>query len=109
MPHDSSATVFRVDKFIVPAPVLSAFVDQMHQIQRTLRTLPGCLRAMVLTQTGGAGEFNALTVVEWANDDAVAAAQQTVQKKFAEDGFDPKAFVQSLGVRGDLGVYAQSL
>jgi quinol monooxygenase YgiN len=103
--HNLSATVFRVDKFIVPAPVLSTFVDQMQQIQRTLRTLPGCLRATVLTQTGGTGEFNALTLVEWENDDAVAAAQQTVQKKFAEEGFDPKGFVQRLGVRSDLGLY----
>ena len=103
--HNSSATVFRVDKFIVPAPVLGAFVDQMQQIQRTLRNLPGCLRATVLTQTGGAGEFNALTVVEWENDEAVAAAQQIVQKKFTEEGFDPKTFVQSLGARSDLGLY----
>jgi len=108
MPHDSSATVFRIDKFIVPAAVLNVFVDQMHRIQNTLRTLPGCLRAMVLTQTGGPGEFNALTVVEWANDEAVAAAQQAVQKKFAEDGFDPKTFVQGLGVRSDLAMYAQA-
>lgn len=101
----SSAPVFRVDKFVVPADVLPAFVAQMQRVQHTLRTLPGCLRAHVLNQTGGAGEFNVVTLVEWASADAVASAAALVKQKFAQEGFDPVAFTKNAGVRSDLGFY----
>lgn len=101
----SSAPVFRIDKFVVPAHTLAAFIAQMQRVQQTLRTLPGCLRAHVLNQTGGAGEFNVVTLVEWANAEAVAAAAVSVKKKFADEGFDPVAFTKSAGVRSDQGFY----
>lgn len=101
----SSAPVFRIDKFVVPAETLAAFIAQMQRVQQTLRTLPGCLRAHVLNQTGGAGEFNVVTLVEWANAEAVAAAAVSVKKKFADEGFDPVAFTKNAGVRSDLGFY----
>jgi heme-degrading monooxygenase HmoA len=109
MPNESttssSATVFRIDKFVVPTEVIPSFVAQMQRVQQTLRTLPGCLRNQVLTQTDGPGEFNVITLVEWASEQAVAAAQVAVKKKFAQEGFDPVAFVQQNGVRADLGFY----
>lgn len=109
MPNESnavsSAPVFRIDKFVVPAETLAAFIAQMQRVQQTLRTLPGCLRAHVLNQTGGAGEFNVVTLVEWANAEAVAAAAASVKKKFADEGFDPVAFTKNAGVRSDLGFY----
>lgn len=108
MSQHSATSVFRVDKFVVPAGALATFVEQMQHIQRLLRTQPGCVRATVLKQTGGSGEFNVLTLVEWESDAAVAAAQEAVQQKFAQEGFDPKAFAQGLGARSDLGFYAQA-
>lgn len=102
---DTLTAVFRIDKFMVPADALSAFIEKMTQIQSTLRTLPGCLRVLTLKQTGGAGEFNVVTFVEWANAGAVRNATSTMQKKFADDGFDPALFTKSLKVRGDLGFY----
>jgi heme-degrading monooxygenase HmoA len=100
-----SATVFRIDKFVVPTEAMPSFVAQMQRVQQTLRTLPGCLRNQVLTQTGGPGEFNVITLVEWASEQAVAAAQVSVKKKFAQEGFDPVEFVRKSGVRADLGFY----
>ncbi|MET0350255.1 MAG: antibiotic biosynthesis monooxygenase [Rhizobacter sp.] len=110
MPNDfathSSATVFRIDKFVVPTEVRPAFIAQMQRIQETLRTLPGCQRTLVLEQTGGAGEFNVLTLVEWANEEAVASASAFVKQKFADEGFDPVAFTRNAVVRSDQGFYA---
>ena len=77
----------------------------MQRVQQTLRTLPGCLRDHVLTQTGGPGEFNVITLLEWANEQAVSAAQVFVKKKFAKEGFDPVEFMKRNGVRADLGFY----
>ncbi|MGF6346509.1 antibiotic biosynthesis monooxygenase [Variovorax sp. W2I14] len=104
-PSSPSASVFRIDKFVVPAEVVPSFVAQMQRVQQTLHTLPGCLRNHVLTQTGGSGEFNVITLVEWASEQAVAAAQAVVKKKFLDEGFDPVAFVAQNGVRADMGFY----
>ncbi|ABE43323.1 antibiotic biosynthesis monooxygenase [Polaromonas sp. JS666] len=106
-PANASAPVFRVDKFQVPAESLTPFIDQIQHVQRTLGTLPGCRQKHVLTQTGGPSEFNVVTIVEWANAQALAAAQAVVQKQLAEEGFDLASFRQKLNVRGDSGFYSQ--
>jgi heme-degrading monooxygenase HmoA len=100
-----SGPVFRIDKFVVPAEARPEFIAQMQRIQQTLRTWPGCQRTYVLDQTGGSGEFNVVTLVEWASEQAVASAAEFVKKKFAEEGFDPVAFTKNAGVRSDQGFY----
>jgi hypothetical protein len=105
MPTDTTPT-FRIDKFIVPAEVLARFVAKMQEIQRTLRTLPGCVRTHVLTQIGGAGEFNIVTLVEWASAEAIQNAAAVMKAKFAAEGFAPAEFAKQLGVKSDLGIYA---
>ena len=97
--------VLRIDKFAVPPESLDTFVNQMKRIQRTLRTLAGCQRTMVLTQSGGDSGFNVVTLVEWADDAAVAAAGKYMQRWFAREGFTPAAFARELNVRTDLGFY----
>ena len=100
--------VFRVDKFIVPTDALPAFIERMQHIQQSVRALPGCRRDLLLTQTGGAGEFNVLRWIEWTDVQAIADAQAVMQKQFAEEGFDPTAFfVQKLGARADMGLYRE--
>lgn len=102
------ASLHRIDKFVVPHDVVPAFVAQMQRIQQTLRSLPGCLRQMVLTQAGGPGEFNVITLVEWESAEAVAQAQRIVQRQFAEEDFDPAEFVRAHGIRADLGFYERA-
>lgn len=97
--------VFRVDKFAVPTQAQSAFMAQVQRVDQALSTLPGCRQNLVLTQVGGDGELHVVTLVEWASAESMAAAKAFMQKKYAEAGFDPQAFMQRLGVRADLGVY----
>ncbi len=104
----TSASVFRIDKFVVPSQSLPAFVERIRHVQRMLETLPGCLQKHVLTQTGDASEFDVVTVVEWASADAVASAQAVMQKQLASEGFDLQAFRKKLGVRGDSGLYHEA-
>lgn len=103
-----STPLFRVDKFAVPAASLSAFLARLHSVDRLLATQPGCRQNLVLTHTEGSGEFNVVTVVEWATAEAMARAKATMQAHYAADGFDPPAFMKSLGVRGDLSVYRRA-
>ena len=65
-------------------------------------------RNLVLTQSEGPGEFNVVTIVEWASVEAMAQAKATMQAHYESEGFDPPAFMKSLGVRGDLSVYSRA-
>ena len=100
-----STSLFRVDKFAVPAASLTAFLERVHNVDRLLATQPGCIQNIVLTQTEGSGEFNVVTIVEWASAEAMALAKETMQAHYASEGFNPPVFMKSLGVRGDLSVY----
>jgi heme-degrading monooxygenase HmoA len=103
----SRSPVFRVDRFAVPAQARFAFMEQVQRVDQALSTLPGCRQNLVLTQAGGSGELDVVTLVEWASAKAMAAAKAFMQGKYAEEGFDPQAFMQRLGVRADLGVYGR--
>lgn len=109
VPSTSADTpVFRVDKFVVPPDALPAFMARVQRIRRLLDTLPGCTQNLVLTQTAGPGEFNVVTVVEWASSQVLSEAKSTVDAHYAREGFDPHAFMQGLGVRADLALYAST-
>ena len=103
-----STSLFRVDKFAVPPASLSAFLARVHIVDRLLAKQPGCRQNLVLTQSEGSGEFNVVTIVEWASAEVMAQAKATMQAHYASEGFDPPAFMKSLGVRGDLSVYSRA-
>lgn len=101
----SAQPIYRIDRFNVPAHALQAFMERVRHTQRTLDELPGCRQNLVLTQPDLAGEFNVMTVVEWSDESHLAAAKTVMQKRYAEERFDPAAFMQGLGIKADLGVY----
>jgi len=98
-------SVYRIDRFNVPANALPAFMERLRITQRALDPLPGCRQNLVLAQPDIAGEFNVITVVEWSDEAHMAAAKAAMQARYASERFDPAAFMQSLGVQADLGVY----
>ncbi|WP_034299382.1 antibiotic biosynthesis monooxygenase [Herbaspirillum sp. RV1423] len=98
-------SIFRINRFAVPAASLDIFSRQLAYVHGIFSDLPGLLQQYILTQAGGAAEFNVVTFLEWENADAMAAAHEVVQKTFAADGFDPKKMVDELGIRTDQGFY----
>ncbi|MGO4390239.1 antibiotic biosynthesis monooxygenase [Variovorax sp. M-6] len=105
MANQVSGSVYRIDKFAVPQDVVAVFLERLRWVDRALGAMPGCRQNLVLTQVGDTSEFNVATVVEWASADAMAAARALIQKRYAEEGFDPPAFMQGLGVKADMGSY----
>lgn len=103
--RNPSDGVFRIDKFVVPSASLPAFVALMRRIQEMLERLPGWRQKHLLTQYGGTGEFNVVTMVEWKTAGAMAAAQDIVQRQFALEGIAPATELEHLGVRSDRGFY----
>jgi len=104
-PANHAASIFRIDRFVVPAGALPAFMERLRFTQQTLDDVPGCRQNLVLQQEDRPGEFNIITLVEWSDAEAIAAAKAAMQAKYAEEGFDPAAFIQKLGVQADMGIY----
>jgi heme-degrading monooxygenase HmoA len=98
--------VFRVDTFDVPSAARDAFLDRVRKIQTMLQPLDGCRQNLVLTRSSGSEHFNVVTVVEWESEAAMTAARRIVLERYEAEGFDPAAFMASLGVRAQLGVYS---
>lgn len=98
--------VFRFDRFAVPQDALPAFMRRLRWIDEALGKLPGCRQNWVMTDCSGGGEFNVATLVEWSSPEAMAAARTQIQRRYAEEGFDPTEFMRRLGVRADMGLFA---
>ncbi len=101
----STDAIFRIDGFAVPTAALPAFLERVRLTQAALDGLPGCKQNLVLTRSGGAGEFNLVTIVEWSDAASMANAKAHMQARYAEEGFDPASFMQELGVKPDFGLY----
>ena len=104
-----STPVFRIDRFQVPASAVAPFLARVHYIRELLAPQPGCRQNLVLTEAGEEGALRVITLVEWADTEAMAAARVSVQRCHADEGFDPRAFMRELGVEADFGVYGPAV
>jgi len=75
-----SETVYRVDKFVVPTGARKSFWKERDARTRCSRAQPGFLQDLILEQSSGPGEFNFVTVVEWASQEAVENARAAVNE-----------------------------
>lgn len=98
--------IYRIDKFVVPPAAMPCFLARARKVQSMLGTHAGCGQNLVLTQSGGPGEFNVVTIVEWANEQVLAHAKASMQAQYEREGFNAEVFMRELGARADLGVYA---
>lgn len=104
----STTSLFRIDRFTVPAAARPAFMARLRHIDALLAAQPGCVRHLVLQQAGDAdtsGAMRVATLVEWAGQEAMERARAAVQARYASEGFDPPAFMRQLGVHAELGTY----
>jgi heme-degrading monooxygenase HmoA len=110
---NAASSVFKIDRFAVPPPSLPAFIERVRYIDGVLAELPGCKQHQVLIQTAEASEsterINVVTIVEWQDEKALAAAKEIARTKYVQAGFDPKAFMEKLGVRADMGLYSTAV
>lgn len=100
-----TASIFRVDKFVVPEATREKFVERLRTIQALLDGLEGCLQNLVLEQVSGPGTFNFVTIVEWASQEAMDNARNVATAEYARTNFNPQAFMQQLGITADMGSY----
>ncbi|MGE0453491.1 MAG: antibiotic biosynthesis monooxygenase [Vicinamibacteria bacterium] len=103
----SKQSVFRIDKFAVPAAARARFLEVVSQTHRVLGAVEGCLQNLVLERVSGAGRFNLVTVVEWDSAEALENARQAVAKRHHEMGVNPRELIAELGIEADFGNYTK--
>ena|ERR1700730_5690027 len=99
--------IYRVDKFIVPSTAREEFLDKVRRTHAVLKAQPGFLQDFVLEQASGPGEFNFVTVVEWASQKAVENARASVAALHREMNFDAKELFARTGIRADIANYTR--
>lgn len=105
MGQESKTSIYRIDKFRVPAGARDDFLEAVIDTKRFLDAQPGCLQNLVLEQVSGPGRFNIVTVVEWADEAAFAGAGSAMMAWRKSTGFDAAALLSGLGVESDMVNY----
>lgn len=106
MVTDQSPHVFRADKFVVPGETRDEFVNSLRRTHELLAEQPGFVQDFLLEQSGGPGEFNFVTLVEWESSDAISDARTEVEAMHKRWDFDPKEQFSSRDITADIGTYA---
>jgi heme-degrading monooxygenase HmoA len=100
-----SDKIYRVDKFAVPSGAREQFIDRVRRTHSLLQAQPGFLQDFFLEQSSGPGEFNFVTIVEWASQEAVENARAAVLALHKEMNFNPQEMLGRLGIRADIANY----
>jgi heme-degrading monooxygenase HmoA len=98
-------TVYRVDKFVVPHAARKEFLERARHTHALLKAQPGFLQDLILEQSSGPGEFNFVTVVEWASQEAVENARAAVMRLHRELNFSPQEAFARLDIKADIANY----
>jgi heme-degrading monooxygenase HmoA len=101
-----SERIYRVDKFAVPiGAAREEFVDRARRTHALLKEQPGFLQDFVLEQSSGPGEFNFVTIVEWASQEAVENARAAILALHREMNFNPQEMLARFGIKADVANY----
>jgi heme-degrading monooxygenase HmoA len=99
--------IYRVDKFVVPSSAREEFLVKVRRTHEVLKAQPGFLQDFVLEQSSGPGEFNFVTLVEWASQEAVENARAAVGALHRGMNFDAKELFARTGIKADVANYSR--
>ena len=101
----NGGSVFRVDKFVVPAAAREEILVKVRTTHELLRQQQGFVQDFLLEQFSGPGEFNLVTIVEWESQAAVDKVVPIVRAAQERVAFNPQETIARLGVRADIANY----
>jgi hypothetical protein len=103
-----SQSKYRIDKFRISAGARGKFMERVAFIDRFLGAIDGCLSHGVYERQLESGDWAVVTIAEWRNPEAMAAAQSLAAAEYAKSGFDPRTFITALGIEADMGVFTEA-
>jgi heme-degrading monooxygenase HmoA len=98
-------SIYRVDKFVIPSAARQEFLDKARMTHALLKKQPGFLQDLILEQSSGPGEFNFVTIVEWANQEAIENARAAVQALHREINFNAQELFARFNIKADIANY----
>ncbi|UCI06660.1 antibiotic biosynthesis monooxygenase [Mesorhizobium sp. B1-1-8] len=103
--NQRTGSVFRVDKFVVPAEAREEILSKARMTHELLRQQEGFVQDFLLEQFSGPGEFNLVTIVEWESQAAVDKVVPIVRAAQERIAFSPQETIKRLGVKADIANY----
>ena len=100
-----SQSIYRVNKFAVPAEARDEFVGLLERTHAVMRQQDGFVRDLILEQKSGPGVFNLVTLIEFAGPNAVERITAAIADDDKAAGIDRREIATRLGVRSDIGNY----
>lgn len=98
------ATVLRIDRFTCPLAHWLTFAERLAFIDGHLRSHPHCRMSRVASSERD-GQVYVITIAEWDSRDALVAAKQEMAAVYAENGFDPAAFLSQHGIESEFATF----
>lgn len=103
--RSNSTSVFKIDRFTVPAAGREEFLGRIRSIRDFLDTMEGCVQNLVLEQPGGVGESTIMTIVEWRDAEVFAQARAAAAARYKASGFNPQELIARLGIKAEMANY----
>ncbi|PBC11425.1 antibiotic biosynthesis monooxygenase [Mesorhizobium sp. WSM3859] len=100
-----TGSVFRVDKFVVPAEARDEILSRVFMTHELLRRQEGFVQDFLLEQFSGPGEFNIVTMVEWESQEAIDRVVPIVKAAHEHIAFSAQETIARLGVKADIANY----
>lgn len=107
MTESPDASIYKVDKFVVPSEARDEFLLEVRRTHGLLEEQPGFVRDLILEQSGGPGRFNFVTMVEWRSEEAILDARGVVNDMHERHGFDPEELFERRGIEADIATYVR--
>lgn len=93
-----SSSVYRINKFEVPAEGRDEFVGLLESTHAVMREQQGFVRDLIVEQEL-AGQFNLVAFIELAGVDAVERISAAIAEQDKARGLDRREFASRLGVK----------
>ncbi|MEO5756275.1 MAG: antibiotic biosynthesis monooxygenase [Mesorhizobium sp.] len=102
---EAQSTVFRIDRFVVPASSEAEFLSAVAETNTAFDGMEGCLQRHVLKQDEAGGESTYITIVEWASSQVIQKAREAAAAKHREMKLDPRELFSRLNIKAELGYF----
>ncbi|OWZ94773.1 hypothetical protein B9J07_03965 [Sinorhizobium sp. LM21] len=102
---NSVAPLYRINKYTVPAEARPQFVELVDKTLAVIRNQDGYVKDLFLEQHAGPGQFDFITMIEFANADVAPKVAAALVEFDRQLGLDREALMKMLGIRTDFASY----
>ncbi|HEV7318528.1 MAG TPA: antibiotic biosynthesis monooxygenase [Ensifer sp.] len=99
------APLYRINKYTVPLEARQQFVELVDKTLAVIRKQDGYVKDLFLEQHAGPGQFDFITMIEFASADVAPKVAAALVDYDRQLGLDREALMKTLGIRTDFASY----